>query len=177
MNNGVTEYELMLKKETKGAYIFIIPASGNDVMLPKSTCAIFVDSEDERLIEEKIYTVEVQNWIAEKKKIDDGGEEPIIEKIKCILKDERENAIRVKNDRFDLWFPKSTILNKDLPQKGQEFIFEIPEWLLTKKIKEASDESPTGKRVKSKPKTCEGNSQQEPPPKGCDNFTDEDIPF
>ncbi len=179
MSNDVTEYELMFKKETKGAYIFIIPGSGNDVMLPKSQCCIFVEDEDEELIEEKVYTVEVQDWIAKKKKIDEGGEEQKDAEVLCTLMSEKETAIRVKNKDFDLWFPKSTVKNKDFPEEDTEFVLKVPEWLLAKKIKESNEEAPTGKRVRNKVKDSVDTSKKvstDGPLPGAD-FIEDDIPF
>ncbi len=171
MANRFLEYQLTLKKETQGAYIFTIPESGNDVMIPKSQCAILVYSENEPIIEDELYTVEIADWIVKKKKIDEGGEAQKQLKVKVKLLDERENAIRIKFKEHDLWFPKTTVNNTEFPMIDDEFELEVPEWLFEKKIEEEGEER-TGKRVVSKPKE-EVSDESET----SDDSVEDDIPF
>ena len=176
-SNKYIEYILEFKKENPKSFIFVIPESGNDVVIPKSQCNVFVSNENEELKEGTLYTVSINEWFAELKKIGDGGEGKIIKAISVKVQDLRDSAVRVVSSNYDFWFPHSLILNADeIPNEGETFIMKVEEWLWKKKIEEYEEEKNNPKTgrvvVKTKEDTGydESNNQSE-------NFIEDDIPF
>ena len=175
------EFELILKKETAKAFIFTVPKTGNEVMLPKSTCE--VETEEYDLNEGEQYNVFVAKWIAKEKKLHSGGEKKveIISSRNCKLLDKREKAIRVNiyEEDIDIWMPMSQVKNKDseIPEENEDFNLMLPEWLLKKKIEEAKEENESnGRRMRKK----EEDRHDGTGGKGVsydESFVDDDIPF
>jgi len=174
--NQKDEFILQLKKETNKAFIFTIPDTENDVVIPKSQCE--VETEEYDLHEEQIYTVYVARWIAEEKKLYDGGIENVekISKVNVKVLDKREKAIKIEllEEGFEIWFPLSQIKNEAIPGEGGEFELRIAGWLLKKKIEEAKEEKEyDGRRIVKKSNSDDsgnGDISEE-------DFVEDDIPF
>ncbi len=167
------KYELRFIREYKKSFWFEIPETGNRIFIPKSQCKIETETFD--LEEGSIYIVYVTSWIAEEKKISEGGkkEDNKIISIEVELIEDRPKAIKVKyiKENINFWLPKSQVINiKDFNINKEVYELKVAEWLVERKLKELNEEQ-SGRIIVNKTNvSSEMNNKPE-------TYREEDIPF
>lgn len=183
MENGKTsfeKFELKFIREYQKSFWFEIPETRNRIFLPKSQCKVETETFD--LEENNVYNVHVPQWLADEKKIKEGGEkeEQKIVSIDVELIDDRPKAMKVRYIKEDIsfWLPKSQVLNvKEFKKKKDVYQMTIAEWLIERKLKEVKEEK-SGRMMVGRTIADNRYTSKKVEPNGESiDVDDTDIPF